>query len=161
MGNPLQPGGPSTEGLADSSINANDSRSFLGIRHPRVVGCRGGGQYVEGLRVSWLLVFQVVGFLGSRLLNLLVSWFLGFSVSGVWLSVCSFLVSCFLGFVASCVSVSWFLGFVVSWLLGFKNKSFNVFSKILVPYHPISISCVCCQISLTSKISKVCLDGSL
>ena len=57
----------------------------------RVVGCRGGSRYVEGIggSVSWF-----VGFLASWLLGF---WFLGFL--GSWFQIVE--VSRFLGFLVS------------------------------------------------------------
>ena len=60
---------------------------------------------------------RVLGFLVSRFLVFLVSWFLGFLVSKFLV----FLVSWFQGFLVSkfVFLVSWLLSFLVSWLQSF------------------------------------------
>ena len=52
----------------------------------------------------------------------------------------------------------WFLGFLVSWFLGFKNLL--CFQKIFVTYYPISITCFLIDIDSVSKMFKNLLDGS-
>ena len=94
----------------------------------------------------WFFCFLDIGFLGFSVYGFLISWLLDLSVS--WMLI-SFLVSWLL--------VSWFQSLLVSCF----KKTLQHFSKTLVPYYHISISCfLLIDLDLISKISKNSLDGS-
>ena len=88
------------------SLDARSCPPCSLVSPKRMVGCRGGSRYVEGVLgflVSWFLAFLV-----SKLLGFLVVWFLFFA----------FLVS------------SKFLGFKVS-----KSQSLKDLPKLPFPFH--------------------------
>ena len=82
------------DGRLNQMIHAYPNRRESVQEGQRVVGCRGGSQYVEGVLGSLVPLFLGFGFLGFLVVGFLVCWFLGFEV--VWFIGC-----CLLGFEVS------------------------------------------------------------